>query len=100
MLLRVVIHENVSCKEVHVTNWRMKSQQEILLQKPTVSCDLTALGDTFWNDHVSIHEGYATALGDTFWNDHMSIHEGYANSALNQTTRKSVSFNRHPILFQ
>jgi hypothetical protein len=47
LLLRVPICENVSRKEVNVTNWQMKSQQEILLQEPTVSCDLSTLGDTF-----------------------------------------------------
>jgi len=61
ILLRVLIRENLSCKEVHVTNWRMKSQHEMLLPEPTVSCDLSALGDTFWKDHMPIHEGSDTA---------------------------------------
>jgi hypothetical protein len=58
----VEMRERASYKEVHVTKWQMKSQQEMLLQELIVTCGLTALCEIFWNDHMPIDEGSAIVV--------------------------------------
>jgi len=88
LLMQVLICQNVSCKEVHVTNWRMKWQHEMLLQEPTASCDLSALGDTFWKDHMPIHEGSLLLR----WSEHHEnrSHLTYTQFCINKTLKRTV----------